>query len=242
MVEIDLNPIRHDERFTLDDSVMAVFVTGSSVNGYFRDDSDIDVVAVSDSETKPVENLGMRVSIHQISKGLLDYYEKARYYCVLHNVPLINPNYVGKVSLKTKRETVMREAKKLQKLHKKKDNNGNVTFEPIELLFRYFTREWGIIEPWRMKPLRRITSSKESREILEATYSSVFEELVTESFLVRNGDRYSISPTAVLNDDAQQVTSNLGKCSSHFRQSSGGLVYLQNAVSICRNIRAVNSL
>ncbi|GEM_PF-3832408 len=242
MVEINLNSIGHDEKITLDDSVMAVFVTGSSVNGYFCDDSDIDVVAVFDSETKPVENLGTKVSVHHISKGLLDYYEKAKYYCVLHTVPLINSEYVGKVSFITKRETIMREAKKLQRLHKKRGHNGNVTFEPIELLFRYFTREWGIIEPWRMKPLKRITASAKSREILAKSYTLIFNQLVEDGFLMKDRERYFISPTAVLNNDGHQISGGLGKFSYHFRESCGGLVYLRNAADIIRNIIAVNSL
>lgn len=242
MVEIDLNSVGHDKRFTLDDSVMAVFVTGSYVNGYFHEDSDIDVVVVSDSDTKPIENVGSKVSVHHIGRTLLEYYEKARHYCVLHNVSLINPEYVSEVSLRTKRETVMREAKKLQKLHERKGLNGKIAFEPIDLLFRYFTREWGVIEPWRMKPLRRIMASEESPEILEDAYSPVFKKLITDGFLVQDGDRYSISPTAVLNDDAHQVSSCLGKFLYHFRESRGGIVYLQNAVSICKNIKALNSL
>lgn len=242
MVEVNLNSIGYKEKLTLDDSVIAAFVTGSSVNGYFQDDSDIDVVAVSDSETKPVENLGAKLSIHHIHRNLLDYYDKAKHYCALRNIPLMNSEYVSEVSSKTKRELIIREAKKLQRLYEKKGNNGKVAFEPIDLLFRHFTREWGIINPCRMKPLRRITASEESHEILKKEYNPLFDQLANDGFLMQNGVGYSISPTAVLNNDAHQISSSFGKFYYYFRESQGGLVYLRNAVSICRNIRKANSL
>lgn len=244
MVEINLSLIgRNDQRFTLEDSVTAVFITGSSVNGYSRDDSDIDVVVVSDFEIKPIENRDPKISFHYLETSRLDYYDTTKYYCVLHNVPLLNPEYVKEVSTKTKKEMIMGEAKRIQALHRRRGLTGRAAFAPIDLLFRYLTREWGVLEPWRMKPLRRITSSEESRHILERVYTPIFDELVENSFLVKKNDgrTYSISSTAVLNDDLQKISSSFGQLSYYFRESRGGFEYFKNVFEISRNIRSINS-
>jgi len=243
MVKIDLNFLGYNEKFTLDDSITAAFIAGSSVNGYFCDTSDIDVVAVIiNSETEKVVDLGERLSIHHVNEGNLDYFDKAKRYCSLRNIPLINSKYVSKVSTKTKRELVIREAKNLQRLSNKKGDCGRVVFKPIDLLSRYFTREWGVVEPWRMNHLKRITSSEESRTILENEYYPIFDCLVESKFLILEKGKYSISPTAVLNDDAHQTSSSFGLFNYHFRNSFGGLSYLKNIINIYRNIKEVNSL
>lgn len=232
MAEISLSPLGCNGKLSLDDSVIAVFATGSFVNGYSREDSDIDIVAVSTQETRPIQDMDNKVSLHYLHESILNYYEKAKYYCVLRNVALMNPEYVSNLSAKTKKEMVIREAKKMKK-------RGKAEFNANELLKRYFTREWGIIEPWRMKPMKRIRNSEESWQILEQEYKPVFEELVNRRFLVEREGKYSISPTAVLNDDSQQISSAWGKFSYIFRKSYGGVLYLRHLGDICRNIREI---
>jgi len=241
MVKIDLNPLGYEKVFDLDESVFASFVTGSFVNGYFREDSDIDVVAVSTERSRPIKNLNDRVSLHTLNRASIEYFEKAKFYCVLGNVPLHNPEYVQDLSSSVKREMVMRESKKLQKLHKKQGNDNQITFTPWDIISRYFINQWGIIEPWRLKPLRRMMASEESKEILQREYLEVFEGLSETGFLTEKDGGYSISESAVLNEDRHEVSSSLGKFGWSFRESRGGLLYLVNAPEIARNIKTIYS-
>ena len=90
-----------------------------------------------------------------------------------------------------------------------------------------------------MKPLKRMKNSKESWQILEQEYKPILEELVNRRFLAKNESKYSISPTAVLNDDTQQISSAWGKFSFYFRKSYGGSLYLRHLLNICRNIKEI---
>ena len=85
----------------------------------------------------------------------------------------------------------------------------------------------------------RMMSSEKSKEILSEEYEKIFRSLVKNGFLEVENERYSISKTAVLNEDSQELSSPLGKFSWAFKESRGGLLYLINAPEIARNIKTV---
>ena len=239
MIKINLDDLGVKKALTLDDSVIASFVTGSFVNGYFRNDSDIDIVAVSSKQSKPLESLDEKISLHYLHESTLSYFQRARFYSVLRNVPLLNSGYVHNLSIRTKREMIMTESKKLQKLHEKNFNKGQVNFSSWDIISRYFTRQWGVIEPWRLKTLKRMLDSSQSREILEGEYQDIFDSLLKEGFLIREGGNYSISEKAILNEDMHETSSPIGQFRWLFRESHGGLLYLANAPEIVRNVKKV---
>lgn len=236
-MNITLSPIGLHSSLSLDDTVTAVFATGSFVNGYDRSDSDIDLVIVSDLQEINVDYADSRTSIHHLSTSALRYLVIGEYYCALRNVPLHNSEYVAAISKEIKRELVKREMKEIQKIHSHNGINAMVT--PSDLILRYFTKRWGVIEPWRMKPLERMTSSVEARAILRAEYEPIFHELEESGFLMRSEEGYLLSPTAVLNDDHQEVSSFLQKVLSVMINSRCGGLYIRALPKIIRNARDV---
>lgn len=238
-MKIDLSPLGFSECFDLDESAIASFVTGSSVNGYFRNDSDIDVVAVYRDRKESIEKLNGRLSLHTLNASFLEYYERAMFYSALRNIPLHNSNYVAELSFRTKREMIMRESKRLQKIHKKQGNKNQALFTPWKIISRYFTRQWGIVEPARLKPLNRILASQESRKILEEEYTPIFDNLEESGFLNRSEDRYSICERAVLNEDRHKIFGNLSNFLWLYKESHGGLSYLAHAPEIIKNVREI---
>lgn len=238
MIKIDLDQLGHDLKFELDDSVIAAFVTGSYVNGYFRDDSDIDVVAISKLGSKPIQNLDRMVSLHYLPESFFNYFGNSEFYSVLRNVPLHNSEYVMRLSTKTKKEMVIKESKRLQRMHQRKGNK-NPIFTSWDIISRYFTRRWGIIEPSRLTPLNRLLTSNKSRKILEGEYSPIFDELERSRFLIRSDEGYLISPDSVLNNDYHEGRNPLNEFAWLFRESKGGLLYFMNRSQIARNIRTI---
>ncbi len=233
MVYLNLQCIGHKGKINLDDSVKAAFVTGSFVNGYFRDDSDIDIVIVSDIPTE-IRTDDPKISFHYLSSTILDHFEIARYYCILRNVPLLNEEYVSNVSSRTKREMVMKEAKKLQK---GTPRDEPVMFEPMDIVFRHLTWHWGVLEVSRIKPLQRIRSSPLSHRLLEEEYLPIFEDLLEKRFLGKEGEKYYLSPSAVINDDKASISRPLSKLAFYVKESRGGWLYLKNLTEIYRNIQ-----
>lgn len=237
MISIDLNQVGCNKKLSLGDSVIASFITGSFVNGYFRDDSDIDVVAVYKEGKESIEDLDERLSLHTLNEPSLKYFERAKFYSVLRNVPLYNSGYVTDLSSRTKKEMVKEESKRLIKLHKKQDRN-QVVFTPWEIISRHFTRRWGIVEPSRLIPLERMLNSSKSRGILEQEYTLIFEELSKSGFLIKVDEGYSISKNAVLNEDRHQILSPMRRFGWAFRESRAGLLYLASSPEIIRNVRS----
>lgn len=221
-----------------DNSIIASFITGSFVNGYFKEDSDIDIVLVSE-ESKPIQNLKEKVSIHYIDGKHLNYFEKAKFYCILRNIPLYNQEYVEDLSLRMKKKMVIMESKRLQKLNKKESKNNQIVFTPWDIISKYFIRQWGIIEPWRIKPLNRLLNSSQSKEILEGEYNSIFEGLVNDNFLTKENKGYAISKNVVLNEDENRISSPIEELRWFFNKSYGGLLYLTNMPEILKNIKTI---
>lgn len=202
----------------LECKVDAAFITGSYVNGYYREDSDIDIVVVTDDyPLKSLPPMG-NISLHIVSSNLLSLFSVGRYYLTLSVLPIKNEDSVKDISDTIKMEVVRRQAKKLQK--------KNISFSPEDFAISHLKWRWCIEEPWRYKPLQRMLSSDTSHKILHAAYLPICQNYAQNGLLEEADGKYIISDTARFNNDSLEW-GFLSKAAWTLRQSKCGYYYLR---------------
>jgi len=178
---MDKNLSRCIDRVLEDDSVDVLYIYGSYVNGYYRDDSDIDLVGLTSQNprTKPTE-MPPNISVHLIHPFTLQLFEFGYPYTHLKMVPVYNEEKCMKISDRMKSELVRRELVRFRKA-------GVEEFDVLEPL-KNFILGYGVQRPWRIKPIKRIFESDKSKEILSEEYQRVLG-LLEEKGMVekRNG-------------------------------------------------------
>ncbi len=175
-----------NKRYTIE----ALYIYGSYVNGYYRADSDIDIVSISsqDAKRKPV-NIKPNISLHIIHPTLTDDYNYTIPYSHLRMVPVINKKKCEEISDKMKLELVRRQLIRFK-------DRGKTDFNVLDPIINYLY-SYSSLRPWRVKPIKRTLASKDSLNILMNAYRKVFDLLEEKRVIMRNGGRYKINPDHV---------------------------------------------
>lgn len=210
------------DRVLEDGSIEALYIYGSYVNGYYRDDSDIDLVALTsqNSRQKPIE-LHPNISVHLIHPLTLELFEVGHPYSHLRMVPVYNEDKCVEISDRMKSELVRRELVKFRKA-------GIEEFDALDPLHNYLFG-YGVQRPWRIKPIKRIFESKEANQILRMEYGRVLGQLERKGMVEKIKGKLNINPNYIFDEEfIQPKDSFLFKA----RNSYGGWHYLRNAISI----------
>ncbi|MBI2452402.1 nucleotidyltransferase domain-containing protein [Candidatus Pacearchaeota archaeon] len=210
------------DRVLKENSVEALYIYGSFVNGYYRKDSDIDLVALTsqNSRDKPVE-MRPNISVHLIHPFTLQLFETGHPYSHLRMVHLYNEEKCVEISDRMKSELVRRELVRFRKA-------GIEKFEVLDPLNNYLWG-YGFQRPWRIKPIKRIFASDESQRILREEYQRVLGLLEQRGMVSRTNGKYSINKDYVFDEEFKQPKDSfLFKA----KNSYGGWHYLRNAISM----------
>ena len=178
--------------------VTTLYLYGSYVNGYYRKDSDIDVVVASDTIQKgnPI-SFPPNISIHYVQPQALHFFETGRAYAHLRMVPICNEEECNNISNTIKSELVRRQLKRFKK-------EGLIEFEVFDPL-RNFLLNYGIERPWRIKPIKRIFASGEAQQILSEEYKKVFSLLEERGMIESAGEKYRISPNFIFDEGTSEA-------------------------------------
>ncbi|MEK6847891.1 MAG: nucleotidyltransferase domain-containing protein [Nanoarchaeota archaeon] len=204
--------------------VNALYLYGSYVNGYYRKDSDIDVVvSLSSTPVGKPQNFPPNISIHYIQPQALHLFETGRAYAHLRMIPIYNEEECNNISNEIKSELVRREL-----IRFKRNGVSDIgVLDPI----RNFLLGYGIERPWRIKPIRRILSSKEAQQTLGEEYQKIFGLLMNRGMVEGNGERYRINPSFVFDEGVSGAKVNEG-FRFKFTNSYAGWHYLINLPTI----------
>ena len=180
--------------------IHALYIYGSFVNGYYHADSDIDVVALTydDSRPRPME-MQPNISVHMIHPITFRFFEAGYPYAHLRMVPVHNKPACVEISDRIKSELVRRELIRFRKA-------GIEEFDVFDP-FNNFLLTYGVQRPWRIKPIKRLIDSTESRKILKEEYLRVLHLLEQKEIVRQAGDRFIINPDHVFEkgDKVQNV-------------------------------------
>ena len=182
---------------------LALFLCGSCANGYEKEDSDIDVVAIIDgASSKKAIKKGAKVETHYINKDVVDKFEIIYPYSWMRIVPFLNENLTQKISKTTKTTIVKNEFKNLTLIYQKsgKEPKADVLFPIIN-----FSTKDTIKKPWRMKPFERLLHSEKTLDILRDEYQPIFDELVDNGTLIRENNSYQLSPNFIFSKQKPEV-------------------------------------
>ena len=210
------------DRVLEENSIDALYIYGSYVNGYYRDDSDIDLVALTsqNSRSKPVE-MPPNISIHLIHPFTVSLYEIGHPYTHLKMVPVHNEEKCVEISDRMKSELVRRELVRFRKA-------GIGEFDVLEPLKNYLLG-YSVRRPWRIKPIKRVFASGESQKILGEEYGKVLNLLEQKGMVEQRDGRFAINPDYVFDEEFEQPKDSfLFKA----RNSYCGWHYLRNTASI----------
>lgn len=205
-----------------DISIEALYIYGSYVNGYYRKDSDIDVVALTQQnpKNKPLE-MPPNISVHLIHPFTLSLYELGHPYAHLRMMPIHNKEKCMEISDKLKSELVRRQLIRFKKAGIKEFN----VLEP----FNSYLLNYGIQRPWRIKPIKRIFESNESQKILEKEYERIFKLLEQKGMVEKNNGKYKINPDFIFDEEFEQEKDGF---LFKVKNSYFGWYYLRNVVSM----------
>lgn len=211
--------------------IIAMYLYGSYVNGYFRDDSDIDLVAVTKNKaSQKAEKRNYKVEVHYVIKDHIEYYEIGRSYASLNMVPVFNEGYVNSLSSKIKKELVCRGVKRLAKKQPSEKPEVDILFPIRNFLLRYATER-----PWRIKPIKRIFSSQESQKLLREAYFPVFEDLLNDGLFLKEENNFYLNPNFHFSNDIEKRDSALlNRFLSNLKGSLFGYHHLTNLLTILK--------
>jgi len=198
-----------------------VYLYGSYVNGYYQEDSDIDVVAVFKNQPeKSGIDYPPNISVHNVPARGLSFFETGRSYAHLRMVPLYNEDKCEQISDEIKLELVRRE---LIRFKRSGITNLN-TLDPIH----NFLLGYGVERPWRIKPIKRIFASEETQEILKEEYERIFKLVEGKGMVERMGeDNYEINKDYLFDEKTGPAKVKEG-LEFKLRNSYGGWHYLKN--------------
>jgi predicted nucleotidyltransferase len=204
-----------------DKRINALFLCGSYVNGYYKKDSDIDIVAVSDFEIsdKPISYLP-NLSIHYVHSSRIKFFDVGRNYASLKIVPLYNLEECVKISETIKSELVRRELIRFRK-------NGKINFATLDPL-NNFLLKYAVERPWRIKPIKRIFNSQEAKKILSDEYKTILNILIKRKMVTGAGeDSYKINDDYLFDEKFGPAQIREG-FNFKFKNSYGGWHYMIN--------------
>jgi len=210
------------DRVLEENSVDALYIYGSYVNGYYGKDSDIDLVALTSQnpKTKPIE-MPPNISVHLIHPFTLQLFELGHPYTHLRMVPVHNIERCQEISDRMKSELVRRELIRFRKA-------GVEDFEVLEPLENYLLG-YGVQRPWRIKPIKRIFASDESQKILGEEYGRILNLLEKKGMVEQIDDKFTINPNYVFDTEVERPKDSL---LFKAKNSYLGWHYLRNAFSI----------
>ena len=210
------------DRVLEDNSIEALYIYGSYVNGYYRKDSDIDLVGLTSQNprSKPFE-MPPNISVHLIHPFTLQLFELGHPYTHLKMVPVHNEERCKEISDRMKSELVRRELVRFKKA-------GVEDIEVLDPLKNYLLG-YGVQRPWRIKPIKRIFTSDESQKILREEYGRILTLLEKRGMVEQRNDKFTINPNYVFDEEFEQP-----KDSFVFKAKNSycGWHYLRNAFSM----------
>lgn len=227
-MNIDLERIEEK----LEIKIRAAFITGSYVNGWYREGkSDVDVTVVTDTiyTGKNQCNVYSNISANIIPSESGEDYKIGKYHFILNYLPLQNQDYIDTEAGKIRAEMLRREVKKL----------GEKSFSPEDLVFNHYRWEWGICQPWRLKHLDKMLSSSHTKDLFRKIYLPYCQEAVKTGLLLEVGERFKINLRAVFNDDGDDDFLPENPSWQTFKKSKGGLLYILNAPRIFREWQTI---
>lgn len=200
--------------------VTALYIYGSYVNGYYKKDSDIDLVALTytNSKDKPI-SIPPNISVHYVQPQALHFFKTGRAYAHLKMVPIYNEEECNNISNAIKSELVRRQLIKFKK-------KGIVEFGVFDPL-KNFLLNYGVERPWRIKPIKRIFASTEARQILGEEYERVFGILEEKGMIESIGEKYRINPNFIFDERTSEIKVKEG-FAFKLRNSYCGWHYLFN--------------
>lgn len=205
-----------------DSSVEALYLYGSYVNGYYRKDSDIDIVALTPNnpKDKPISMLP-NISVHLIHPFTLQLFETGHPYTHLKMVPVYNEEKCMEISDRMKSELVRRELVRFRRA-------GVEEFNVLDPLNNYLLG-YGVQRPWRIKPIKRIFASSDAKEILSDEYQRVLKLLEQRKMVEDKDGHYKLNQDFIFDTEVERPEDSL---LFKLRNSGYGWHYLRNAVSM----------
>ena len=210
------------EKVLEDNFVEALYLYGSYVNGYYRKDSDIDIVGLTPTnpKDKPI-SMPPNISVHLIHPFTLQLFEIGHPYTHLRMVPVYNKEKCREISNRMKSELVRRELIRFRKV-------GIEEFNILDPLNNYLLG-YGIQRPWRIKPIKRIFASDNSQKILGKEYRRVLSFLEQKGMVEQKEERFTINPDYVFDTEVEQPKDSL---LFKLKNSYCGWHYVRNVVSM----------
>ncbi|HLC78586.1 MAG TPA: nucleotidyltransferase domain-containing protein [Candidatus Nanoarchaeia archaeon] len=212
-----------------DKSIEAIYLYGSYVNGYYRNDSDIDIIALTsqNSRKKPIEKLP-NLSIHFIHPLTVEFYSTGHPYTHLRMTPLYNEPKCTEISDRLKSELVKRQLLIFR-------DNDISDFDVLDPIKNYLLK-YCIQRPWRIKPIKRLLSSEESRNILTDEYARIMRIWVDRGMIFESERSYSINPDFVFDENLPVQKDSLRYT---INQSAYGWHYARNISLLIDSSRRV---
>jgi len=210
------------EKVLEDKSVEAMYIYGSYVNGYYRKDSDIDLVGLTSQNprSKPL-NMPPNISVHLIHPFTLQSFELGHPYTHLKMIPVFNEERCIEISDRMKSELVRRELVRFRKA-------GIEEFNVLDPL-NNFLLGYAVQRPWRMKPIKRIFASEESQKILNEEYGRILTLLEQKGMVEQRNDKFTINQNYVFDTEVEPLKDCL---SFKIKNSCCGWHYIRNAASM----------
>lgn len=210
------------EKLLEDNSIEALYLYGSYVNGYYREDSDIDVVALTAQNPKDKAiNMPPNISVHLIHPFNLQSFEVGHSYVHLRMVPVYNEEKCREISDRMKSELVRRELIKFRKA-------GIEEFDVLDPLNNYLLG-YGVQRPWRIKPIKRIFASADSQRILGKEYRRILSLLEQKRMVEQRNGGFMINLDYIFDMEIEQPKDSL---LFKLKNSYCGWHYLRNAISM----------
>ena len=176
-------------------SIEALYLYGSYINGYYKKDSDIDLVALTKIHAKndPI-NFPPNISVHMVNPSVVEFFESGIPYTHLRMIPVYNKEKCEEISERLKSELVRRELIRFKR-------KGISDFSTLDPIYNYLLG-YAIKRPWRIKPIKRIFKSEETKQILHAEYKNIMNKLEKRGMIKHSGDIYTINKNFVFDGES----------------------------------------
>jgi len=218
---MEKNLSRCIDRVLEENPVEALYIYGSYVNGYYKEDSDIDIVALTPNGRKKPINMPPNISVHLIHPFTLQLFEIGHPYAHLRMIPVYNEEKCMEISDRMKSELVRRELIRFRRA-------GVEEFDVLDPLNNYLLG-YSVQRPWRIKPIKRIFASEEAHKILGKEYQRVLGLLKQKGMVEQRNRRYGINPNFVFDEEFKPLKDSL---LFKARNSYCGWHYLRNLPSM----------
>jgi predicted nucleotidyltransferase len=219
---MDRSLLNSIDKILEDKSIEALYIYGSYVNGYYRKNSDIDIVALTSTNfCSKHTSMPPNISIHLIHPLDLQFYKSGFMFTYLKMLPVHNKEKCIEISNKMKSELVRRELVRFRK-------NGIEEFDVLDPI-NNFLLGYASLRPWRMRQIKRIFESDEAQGILKEEYGKILGILEQKSMVEKRNGKFALNPSYVFDEEIKKLRDGF---LYKLKNSYCGWHYLRNAFSM----------